>query len=65
MSRPWFDNPTNIWRGSHIIKLLIMHSSPASCPFLPLTSKSSPQHPVLKHSQSMVFLKARDQDSHP
>jgi hypothetical protein len=27
-----------------------MQSSPASCPFLSLRSKYSPQHPVLKHA---------------
>jgi hypothetical protein len=31
------------------MKLLIMQSSPASRHFLPLRSKYSPQHPVLKH----------------
>jgi len=37
------------------MKLLIMQSSPASCHILPLSSKYSPQHPVLKHPQPMLF----------
>jgi hypothetical protein len=32
-----------------------MQSSPASRHFLPLRSKYSPQHPVLKNPQSMRF----------
>jgi hypothetical protein len=42
-----------------------MQSSAASCHFLPLRSKYSPQHPVLKHPQSIVFCSVRDQVSHP
>jgi hypothetical protein len=38
-----------------IMKLLTVQFSPLSCYFLPLMSKYSPQHPVLKHPQS-VFL---------
>jgi hypothetical protein len=30
-----------------------MQFSPSSCLFIPLQYKYSPQHPVLKHSQSM------------
>jgi hypothetical protein len=43
-----------------VMKLLIMQSSLASRHFLPLRSKYSPQHPVLRHPQAM-----RDQVSHP
>jgi hypothetical protein len=32
-----------------------MQFSPASRHFLPLSSKYSPQHPVLKHHQSVFF----------
>jgi hypothetical protein len=32
-----------------------MQSSPASRQLLPLRSKYSPQHPVLKHFQSIFF----------
>jgi hypothetical protein len=38
--------------------------SPFSCHFIALGSKYSPQHPVLKHLQSVFFL-LRDQVSHP
>jgi hypothetical protein len=41
-----------------------MQSSPASCHFLPLRSKYSPQHPVLKHHQCIIF-RVRDQVAHP
>jgi hypothetical protein len=37
------------------MKLLIMLFSPFSCHFLPLRSKYSPQHRILKHPQSMFF----------
>jgi hypothetical protein len=40
--------PNNIWWSEQLLKLLIMQSSPASRHFLPLRSKYSPQHPVLK-----------------
>jgi hypothetical protein len=43
------------------MKLLIMQSSPASCHFLPLRSRDSPEHPVLKHPPS-VFLPERERD---
>jgi hypothetical protein len=46
------------------MKLLIMQHSPASRHFLPLMSKYSPQHPVLKHPQSMFFLNVRIQVSY-
>jgi hypothetical protein len=52
---PWFDHPNNIWWNVQVTKLLIMHSSLASRHFLPFEFKYSPQHPVLKHSQSMFF----------
>jgi hypothetical protein len=42
---PWFNHPMNMWWRVHIMKLLIMWVSPASCHFLPLRSKYSPQHP--------------------
>jgi hypothetical protein len=37
------------------MKLLIMQFSPTSCHFIPLRSKYSPQHSVLKHPQSMFL----------
>jgi hypothetical protein len=33
------------------MKLLIMQVSPTCCHLIPLRSKYSPQHPVLKHPQ--------------
>jgi hypothetical protein len=39
------------WRRVQVMKLLIMQFSPTSCHFIPLRSKYSPQHPVLKHPQ--------------
>jgi hypothetical protein len=57
------DHPNNMWWNIQVMKLLIMQSSPA-CPFLPLTSKYSTQHPVLKHNLCSL-LSVRDQVSHP
>jgi len=47
------------------MKLLIMQSSPASRHFLLLRSKCSTQYPVLRHTQTVILLSARDQVSHP
>jgi hypothetical protein len=41
------------WRRAQVMKLLIMQFSPISRHFISLRSKYSPQHPVLKHPQSM------------
>jgi hypothetical protein len=58
-SRPfhitWFNHPNSIWWSVQVMKLLIMQSSPVSYHFLPLRSKYSSQHPVLRHPQSMFF----------
>jgi hypothetical protein len=43
------------WRRTQVMKLLIVQFSPTSRHFISLRSKYSPQHPVLKHPQS-VFL---------
>jgi len=51
----WLDHPNNIRRSVQVTELFIMLSSPASCRFLALRSKFSPQHPVLKHPQSVFF----------
>jgi len=40
-----FDHPNNIWWSVKVVKLIIIQSSPASCHFLPLKSKYSPQMP--------------------
>jgi hypothetical protein len=42
-----------------------MQFSSASCHFIPLRSKYSPQHPVHKHPQSLFALNVRDRVSHP
>jgi hypothetical protein len=42
-------------RRVQVMKLLIMHISPTSRQLLPLQSKYSSQHPVLKHHQSMFL----------
>jgi hypothetical protein len=44
-----FDEPSNIWRGVRIIKLLIMRFSPLRCYIGPLRPKDSPKHPIFKH----------------
>jgi hypothetical protein len=43
------------WRRVQIIKLHVMQFSPLSRHFIPLRSKYPPQHPVLKHPQSMFL----------
>jgi hypothetical protein len=48
---PWYDRPQNIWWRVQIMELLSMHFFPPSCHFIPLRSKYSPKHPVLKHPQ--------------
>jgi hypothetical protein len=52
---PWFDLPNNIWWWVQIMKLPTVQLSLFSCYFIPLRSKYSPQHPVLKHPQSVPF----------
>jgi hypothetical protein len=52
---PSFDHPNNIWSSVQVMKLLVIQSSPASCHFLPFRYKHSPQHPVLKYPQYMLF----------
>jgi hypothetical protein len=37
-----------------------MYFSPTSCHFIPLRSRCSPQHPILKHPQSCSSLNFRD-----
>jgi len=52
---PWFDQPNNTWRKVEVMRLSIKQSSSDSCHFFPLSSKYPPQHPVLKHPQSMFL----------
>jgi hypothetical protein len=51
----WFDHPNNIWWNAQFMKFLIMQSSLVSRHLLPLRSKYSPEHRVLRYSQSMFF----------
>jgi hypothetical protein len=39
--------------------------SPASCHFIPLWFRFSPQHPLLEHHKSVCSLNVRDHVSHP
>jgi hypothetical protein len=50
---PWLDHSNCASRSVQAMKLLIMQFSPTSYHFISLRSKYSPQHPVLKHPQSM------------
>ena len=56
MSRPSHStplyHPNNIGWAVQIIKLLIMYFSPLPCYLIPLRTKYSPPHPILKHPQS-------------
>jgi hypothetical protein len=45
----------NAWWLIQIMELLNRQFSPASCHFLPLRSKHSPQDPALIHHKSAVF----------
>jgi hypothetical protein len=47
--------PINIWRRVKITKILDTQLSLPSRHFIPLRSKYLPQHPVLKHPQSMFL----------
>jgi hypothetical protein len=44
----WCHHRNNTWRSAQVNMILIMQSSPPSHHILPLMSKYSPQHPVLK-----------------
>jgi hypothetical protein len=52
---PQLYNSNYTWRSVQIMKLLVMQLSSPSRHSIPLWSKYSPQHPVLKHPQ-FVFL---------
>ena len=55
-------SPEQYWVRSTIINFLIMYFSPLSCHLAPLRPKYSPQHHILKHSQS-IFLPQSEQPS--
>jgi hypothetical protein len=46
---PQLNNSNYTWQRVQIMQLLVMQFSPPSHHFIPLWSKYSPQHPVLKH----------------
>jgi hypothetical protein len=46
----------HFWLRLQVMKLLIMQFFSAPYYFVPLSSKYSPQHPILKQLQSMFFL---------
>jgi hypothetical protein len=50
-----FYHPHNCGWRVQIMKLLVMKFSLLSCSLLPLRPKYSPQHPILKHLQTMFF----------
>jgi hypothetical protein len=50
-----FEHSPCIWRRVQVMKLLLMQFSPTSYHFIPIRSKFSPQHPVLKYPLSMEF----------
>jgi hypothetical protein len=49
----WLDHSNYTWRSVQVMKLLNMQFPPTSPYFIPLRSKYSPQHPVLKHLKSV------------
>jgi hypothetical protein len=58
---PWYGHINNICLGVQIMKIITM-KFPTSCHFLPLRSKYSPRHPVLKHLQSIFFPQGERQE---
>jgi hypothetical protein len=50
-----FVHLNKIWWRLHNMKLRTEQLSPPSCHVLPLWSKYSPKHPVLKHTQCVFF----------
>jgi hypothetical protein len=54
---PLLDHSNYTWRRVQVMNLLIMQFSPTSCHFISLRSEYSPQHPVLKRTQSVFEYK--------
>jgi hypothetical protein len=52
---PWLDRSNYTWRRVQVTKLLIMQFSPTCYRFIPLRSRYSLRHPVLKHPPSMFL----------
>jgi hypothetical protein len=63
---PWLDYSNYTWRRVQVMKFLIKQFSPTSCHFIPLWSKYSSQHPVLKiivlYILTFMFLDRRQED---
>jgi hypothetical protein len=59
---PSLDNSNHTWRTIQVMKLLIMQFSPTSYHFIPLRSKYSPQHPVLKQRPSFITIQNHRQN---
>jgi hypothetical protein len=51
----WLHHFNYTWQRVQVMKLLIMQFCPTSYHFIRLWSKYSPQHPVLRHPQSMFL----------
>jgi hypothetical protein len=51
----WLYHSYFIWRGVQFMNLLIIQLPPISRHYISLRSKYSPQHPVLKHPQSLFL----------
>jgi hypothetical protein len=49
-------HPSNVWLSVQVMKLISIHSPPSCHLLLPLRSKYSPQHPVLKTPSIYVLL---------
>jgi hypothetical protein len=62
---PLLDHCNYIWLRVEVMKILIMQISPSGYYFIPLHSKYSPQHTILKHPQPMFLPNVRDQVSIP
>jgi hypothetical protein len=52
---PWLDHSNYMRRGVQVMKLLVMEIYPASYYLIPLGSKYSPQHLVLRYPQPLFF----------
>jgi hypothetical protein len=47
---PSFYYPTDVSHGVQIMKLLVMHFSPASCHFVAVWPEHPPQHAIFEHA---------------
>jgi hypothetical protein len=62
---PWLDNSNYTWPRVQVIKLITTQFYPPVYDFISLRSKYCPQHPDLRHRQSISSLNVRDKVSHP